>query len=82
MITTPNPYNTLVNKGLPPTPISNPGIPSLEAAMNPPKTTYLYWVEVNPDGNDGLRLQRGPVQAAPGRVQSGAPRVLSSSGTP
>ncbi|HUC16019.1 MAG TPA: endolytic transglycosylase MltG [Acidimicrobiales bacterium] len=49
-ITTPNPYNTLVNKGLPPTPISNPGIPSLEAAMNPPKTTYLYWVEINPDG--------------------------------
>jgi UPF0755 protein len=50
VITTPNPYNTLVNKGLPPTPISNPGIPSLEAAMNPPKTTYLYWVEINPDG--------------------------------
>jgi UPF0755 protein len=50
VITTPNPYNTLVNKGLPPTPISNPGIPSLKAAMNPPKTTYLYWVEVNPDG--------------------------------
>jgi peptidoglycan lytic transglycosylase G len=50
VITTPNPYNTLVNEGLPPTPISNPGIPSLEAAMNPPKTTYLYWVEINPDG--------------------------------
>jgi UPF0755 protein len=50
VITTPNPYNTLVNKGLPPTPISNPGIPSLEAAMHPPKTTYLYWVEINPDG--------------------------------
>jgi UPF0755 protein len=50
VITTPNPYNTLVNKGLPPTPISNPGVPSLEAAMNPPKTTYLYWVEINPDG--------------------------------
>jgi len=50
VITTPNPYNTLVNKGLPPTPISNPGIPSLEAAMGPPKTTYLYWVEINPDG--------------------------------
>ena len=50
VITTPNPFNTLVNKGLPPTPISNPGIPSLQAAMNPPKTTYLYWVEINPDG--------------------------------
>jgi len=54
VITTPNPYNTLLTKGLPPTPISNPGIPSLEAAMNPPRTTYLYWVEVNPDGKSGF----------------------------
>jgi UPF0755 protein len=53
-ITTPNPYNTLVNKGLPPTPIANPGIPSLEAAMNPPHTPDLYWVEVNPDGKMGF----------------------------
>jgi len=52
-ITTPSRYNTLLNKGLPPTPISNPGIPSMEAAMNPPHTTYLYWVEVNPDGKMG-----------------------------
>lgn len=53
-ITTPNPYNTLVNKGLPPTPISSPGVPSLQAAMQPPRTTYLYWVEVNPDGKMGF----------------------------
>jgi UPF0755 protein len=50
----PNPYNTRLNKGLPPTPISNPGIPSLEAALHPPKTSYLYWVEVNPDGKMGF----------------------------
>jgi UPF0755 protein len=53
-ITTPNPYNTLINKGLPPTPISNPGIPSLRAAMSPPATSYLYWVEINPDGKMGF----------------------------
>lgn len=53
-ITQPNPYNTLVNKGLPPTPISSPGVASLEAAMHPPKTTYLYWVEVDPDGKMGF----------------------------
>ena len=47
----PNPYNTLINKGFPPTPISNPGIPSLQAAMQPPHTSYLFWVETNPDGN-------------------------------
>jgi UPF0755 protein len=52
-ITQANPYNTLVNKGLPPTPISNPGMPSLEAASHPPKTDYLYWVEINPDGKMG-----------------------------
>ncbi len=50
---TPNPYNTLLNKGLPPTPIANPGLPSLEAALHPPHTSYLYWVEVNPDGKMG-----------------------------
>jgi peptidoglycan lytic transglycosylase G len=49
-IETPNPYNSLINKGLPPTPISNPGIPSLQAALSPPKTGYLFWVETNPDG--------------------------------
>ncbi len=52
-IETRNPYNTLINKGLPPTPISNPGIPSLEAALSPPKTDYLFWVEINPDGKMG-----------------------------
>jgi UPF0755 protein len=49
----PNPYNTRLNAGLPPTAISNPGIPSLQAAMNPTPTTYLYWVEINPDGKMG-----------------------------
>jgi UPF0755 protein len=53
-ITAPSPYNTLVNKGLPPTPISNPGIPSLQAAIDPPQTSYLYWVEINPDGKMGF----------------------------
>ena len=53
-LTVNNPYNTFVNKGLPPTPIANPGVPSLEAAMHPPKTSYLYWVEVNPDGRMGF----------------------------
>lgn len=53
-ITTPNPYNTLTNKGLPPTPISNPGLLSLQAAASPPSTSYLYWVEINPDGKMGF----------------------------
>jgi len=52
-ITTPNRYNTLIYKGLPPTPISNPGTLALQAAMAPPHTPYLYFVEVNPDGKMG-----------------------------
>ncbi len=50
----PTPYNTFVNSGLPPTPIGSPGAASLEAAMHPPKTSYLFWVEVNPDGKMGF----------------------------
>lgn len=39
-----SPYNTYLNVGLPPTPISNPGILSLQAAISPSSTNYLYYV--------------------------------------
>ena len=42
-----NPYNTYVYKGLPPGPIGNPNYKSLEAALNPAKTPYLYFVSNN-----------------------------------
>jgi UPF0755 protein len=38
------PYNTSVHKGLPPTPIGNPGLPSLQAAAHPAAVDYLYYV--------------------------------------
>lgn len=38
-----NPYNTYRWAGLPPGPISNPGLIALSAAANPPKTSYLYF---------------------------------------
>jgi peptidoglycan lytic transglycosylase G len=39
-----SPYNTRIHTGLPPTPISNPGLASIEAAANPAHVPYLYYV--------------------------------------
>jgi UPF0755 protein len=40
----PTPYNTRLHAGLPPTPIANPGLPSLRAAAHPAHVDYLYFV--------------------------------------
>lgn len=41
---TESPYNTYINKGLPPHPICNPGITAIEATLNPAQTDCLYYL--------------------------------------
>ncbi len=46
-----NPYNTYVNQGLPPGPIANAGKISIEAALSPTNTEYLYFL-ADSEGNN------------------------------
>ncbi|MGL6113678.1 MAG: endolytic transglycosylase MltG [Cetobacterium sp.] len=46
-----SPYNTYKYKGLPPGPISNPDANSINAALNPAETDYLFFVAVAGDGS-------------------------------
>ena len=47
-----SPYNTRIYVGLPPGPVANSGDSSIDAALNPAKTDYLYYVR-DPNRNDG-----------------------------
>lgn len=74
-----SPYNTYIYYGLPPGPIANPGLASLQAAAHPEQVKYLYFV-AKPDGThifskdyrEHLRAQR----------QTDRLRVVSQTGTP
>jgi UPF0755 protein len=46
-----SPYNTYRNAGLTPGPISSPGLASIEAAVYPADTDYIYYVLTDPDGS-------------------------------
>lgn len=45
-----SPYNTYTHKGLPPGPITNPGLDAIEAALHPTATPYWYYLT----GSDGV----------------------------
>jgi len=56
-----SPYNTYKHAGLPPTPISNPGLAALKAAADPAAVKYLYYVARN-DGTGGHYFSRDYAQ--------------------
>ena len=50
-----SPYNTYLNQGLPPAPIANPGLSSIQAAFNPAQTDYYYYIH---DANGQIHYAR------------------------
>jgi len=50
-----SPYNTYRRNGLPPGPICNPGLASVRAAVEPEKSSYLFYVR-NDVKNDGSHV--------------------------
>ena len=64
-----SPYNTYLHKGLPPGPIAAPGEASLQAALSPQKTDYLFYV-ARPDGGHIFSSTFEEHQAAIKQVRS------------
>ena len=64
----PSPYNTYLNDGLPPSPVAQPGLASLEAALNPADVDFLYYllVEENTGRHAFFESEAEFCAAAPG----------------
>jgi len=66
----PHAYNTYVHVGLPPGPIASPGLASLEAALNPAASNYLFFVAKG-DGSHFFSATLDEHNAAVARYQLG-----------
>jgi UPF0755 protein len=60
----PSPYNTRIEKGLPPTPIGNPGRAAMTAAVNPADGSWLYYVNGDGEGHLYFTARASDFQAA------------------
>ncbi|GAA1664819.1 hypothetical protein GCM10009765_13000 [Fodinicola feengrottensis] len=49
-----DPYSTYAHKGLPPTPIGNPDLDALNAAVNPTPGTWIFFVKIDKAGHSGF----------------------------
>ena len=76
----PGPYNTRLNRGLPPTPIGNPGLASIKAAANPAKVSYRYYV-VKP-GTNGHAFSSTDAQFERDRQRYDAARAANGGKSP
>ena len=72
-----SPYNTYVNKGLPPGPVAAPGVASLAAAANPANVPYLYFV-ASPDGHHEFRMTLQEHASAIREVRGATPAKVSA----
>lgn len=70
-ILNPHKYNTYVHPGLPPGPICNPGAESIDAALDPANSNYLYFVSKN-DGTHQFSADLSAHNRAVGEYQRGA----------
>lgn len=90
-VRTPNPYNTYMNPGLPPTAIASPGLASLQATLKPEQTEYLFFV-ARYDGSHvfsktyeehdtaalAIRQQRDGAESSPNPQSSPSPNPSTS----
>jgi UPF0755 protein len=75
-----SPYNTYINKGLPPGPVAAPGVASLAAAANPANVPYLYFV-ASPDGHHEFRMTLQEHTSAIREVRAATPARVAAKKT-